>query len=136
VFVTHPDGGALPVMVIGNVPPAGSTPPEQLTVLRLAVYILSVWHTFGFGDFAFNGPYRLALWIAQIPLAALLLWRLATPFGSASSLRRGRALRAAASVPVAAALVALIAIVATGNIGGGPSPFHRPASAHHTSTRP
>lgn len=97
----------------------------------LAVYVLSVWHTFGFGDFYFNGPYRLALWIAQIPVAALLLWRLATPVGSAPSLRRSRAIRALAGVPVAAALVAIVAIVVSGNIGGSPSPLQRPAPAHH-----
>lgn len=47
--------------------------------LTLAVYVLSVVHTMYFDDFSFDGPYCAALWIAQIPLAGALLWRLAPP---------------------------------------------------------
>jgi predicted ferric reductase len=50
--------------------------------LSAVVYVLAVVHTFSFDDFDFDGPYRLALWAAQIPLGAMLLWRLGSPVRS------------------------------------------------------
>jgi len=90
----------------------------------LAVYVLSVWHTFGFDDFDFHGSYRLTLWIAQIPLAALMLWRLWSPTGSARSLRRTALVRVAAGAATVVVLVWVVMTVASGRIGGSPSPFH------------
>lgn len=107
--------------------------------LSLAVYVLCVVHTFYFDDFDFHGAYRMALWVAQIPLAGMLLWRLVSPAA------RRRRMRSATTGPapwsvqrllggmlVTIGLSALCAVVVTGHIGGEPSPF--PGSpSHHTS---
>lgn len=105
--------------------------------LSLAVYVLAVLHTFAFDDFDFHGAYRLGLWIAQVPLAALLLWRLAAPMrrgalprpGEGAGARLGRpslgmATRIGLGAVTAACLVALVFVVVSDRIGGGPSPLH------------
>lgn len=108
--------------------------------LSLAVYILAVVHTIYFDDFDFHGPYRLALWVAQIPLAAMLLWRLAAPVSSAGHRKKARldpggaptallitrdvATRLVVGAAAAAVSAGMVIIVATGHIGGTPSPFH------------
>lgn len=106
----------------------------------LAVYILAVWHTLGFDDFEFHGPYRLTLWVAQIPLAALLLWRLLAPARASSSGRPSRApalVRGTTAVVTAAALGGLVALVAADRIGGGPSPFgHGGSGLQNVADRP
>jgi hypothetical protein len=111
----------------------------------LSVYALGVWHTLYFDDFDFHGPYRLALWAAQIPLAGLLLWRLLAARRGAyrnnadqnriprllEHPTRPRALvRLAAATVVAALLAGLILITATGNIGGRPAPAVSASSTH------
>lgn len=88
----------------------------------LAVYVLSVWHSFGFDDFSFHGGYRLALWLAQIPLAGLMLWRLGKPVGSARNLRRTMPLRFAFGATTMGLLAWVVVVVATGDIGGLPAP--------------
>jgi len=101
----------------------------------LVVYILAVWHTIGFDDFDFHGPYRLALWLAQIPLVGLLLWRLAAPVGSVRNRRRSLPIRVAVTLGAAATLGWIIAILING-IGGSASPFDRPGAAQPGSSTP
>lgn len=88
----------------------------------LAVYILAVWHSFGFDDFNFHGPYRWALWIAQVPLVGLLLWRLWSPAASLRNRRRTAPLRLVLGLVALGVLVWLIIVLVTGGIGGGPAP--------------
>ena len=114
--------------------------------LSLTVYVLAVVHTIYFDDFDFHGPYRLALWAAQIPLAAMLLWRLASPGSLAGRREKARlgpgstptalpvararvATRLVIGTAAAAVLIGMVIIVATGHIGGTASPFH-----HHAVT--
>src|SRR5690242_2133374 len=79
------------------------------------VYLLSVWHTLIIGaDVEHYGWMRPALWLAQAPLLALLCYRLVAPaarsHGPAAAVTRyGVALIGAA------AIVAVVAIVATGH---------------------
>lgn len=101
----------------------------------IAVYVLAVWHTLGFDDFDFDGGYRLVLWLAQIPLAALLLWRLAAPTGSVRTRRRTLAVRAVIGLVAAAAIVWITVTLTTNGIGGSPSPFgHHSTAAAASST--
>jgi hypothetical protein len=119
--------------------------------LSLAVYILAVVHTIYFDDFDFHGPYRAAVWVAQIPLAAMLLWRVASPVsrtgrgnkarpGSQGALtalliaRAGVAVRLVVGTAAAAILAGMVIILATGRIGGTPSLFHPQALTTSSST--
>lgn len=121
--------------------------------LSIAIYILAVAHSLYFDDFDFHGPYRMALWAAQIPLTAMLLWRLADPIRRAALPRRrperqaaalgaraGGLTRLAAGMASCAVLIGLGVVVVTGRIGGAPSPFHRrathAASTSRSRTRP
>lgn len=70
--------------------------------LSVAVYILAVVHTLYFD---FHGPHRLALWVAQIPLAAMVLWRLTPPVSPAG--RRKKA-QLASNAPAAGSMAANI----------------------------
>ncbi|WP_067225805.1 ferric reductase-like transmembrane domain-containing protein [Streptomyces sp. NBRC 109706] len=98
----------------------------------IVVYILSAWHTLLYSSQAwYDGPFRTFLWLTQIPIAGLLLWRLLSPARSGERLRLGepsrrdRALpisaRLAGRIVVGATLVGLVAVVVTG-IDGGRSP--------------
>jgi DMSO/TMAO reductase YedYZ heme-binding membrane subunit len=114
--------------------------------LSLAVYVLAVLHTFAFSDYSLDGAYRLGLWIAQIPLGALLLWRLAAPLrrpgrspGEAPRLRwtgpgpsAGVATRLGLGAVTAACLIALVVVVASGRIGGAPPPVDLASAASAT----
>jgi hypothetical protein len=79
------------------------------------VYLLSVWHTLIIGaDVEHYGWMRPALWLAQAPLLALLCYRLVSPAArsrgaAATATRYGFALISAAAV------IAVVAIVATGH---------------------
>ena len=81
----------------------------------VVVYILSVWHTLIIGaDIQHYGWMRPALWLAQVPLLALLCYRLLAP---AARSRSGAAVVARYGVALAsaAAVVAIVGIVATGH---------------------
>ena len=81
----------------------------------VVVYILSVWHTLIIGaDVQHYGWMRPALWLAQVPLLALLCYRLVSP----AARSRGMAAtvtRYGVALASAAAVVAIVAIVATGH---------------------
>ncbi|MUL44287.1 iron reductase [Streptomonospora sp. PA3] len=95
----------------------------------IVVYILSVWHTLLYGtNVWYDGPFRTLVWALQLPLAGLLLLRLLTPARPSERLRlRGpgresRPLpltaRLAGRLAVVAALLGLLAVIATGADGG------------------
>jgi hypothetical protein len=79
------------------------------------VYLLSVWHTLIIGaDVEHYGWMRPALWLAQVPLLALLCYRLVSP----AARSRGAATTATRygfALISAAAVIAVVAIVATGH---------------------
>ena len=79
------------------------------------VYVLSVWHTLIIGaDVQHYGWMRPALWLAQVPLLGLLCCRLMAP----AARDRGQAAtvtRYGVALASAAALVAIVAVVATGH---------------------
>jgi DMSO/TMAO reductase YedYZ heme-binding membrane subunit len=84
----------------------------------LAFYGLSVWHTLILGlDVSYYAWIRPTLWLAQIPLLAMLIARVR---GVAHS-RTARPIAAAGRYSViavsGAAIVAVLLIVATGNSG-------------------
>jgi hypothetical protein len=98
----------------------------------IVVYVLSVWHTLLYGtNVWYDGTFRTLVWALQVPLAALLLWRLLTPARPRERLRLrgpGRAtgqlplaLRLAGRLAVAATIAGLLAVIVTG-VDGGRSP--------------
>lgn len=81
----------------------------------VVVYILSVWHTLIIGaDVQHYGWMRPALWLAQVPLLALLCYRLISPAARSRSMT-ATATRYGVALASAAAVVAIVAIVATGH---------------------
>ena len=81
----------------------------------VVVYILSVWHTLIIGaDVQHYGWMRPALWLAQVPLLALFCYRLVSPAARNRS-ATATATRYSIALVGAAALVAIVAIVATGH---------------------
>jgi len=81
----------------------------------IVVYILSVWHTLIIGaDIQHYGWMRPALWLAQVPLLALFCYRLISP-AARSRGTAGTVARYGLALAGAAALVAIVAIVATGH---------------------
>ncbi|PSL07022.1 ferric reductase like protein [Haloactinopolyspora alba] len=91
----------------------------------IVVYVLSVWHTLLYGTSVwFDGWFRTTVWLLQIPVAALLLIRLLAPARPSERLRRDRsasigfAARAAGRVTVAATVVVLLVVAASGRDGG------------------
>lgn len=101
----------------------------------IVVYVLSVWHTLLYGtNVWYDGSFRTLVWALQLPIAALLLIRLLAPARPSERLRlRGgdgesalsRYTRLAGRITVAAVVVGLLAVLATGRDGGrspeGPS---------------
>lgn len=108
-----------------------------LHLFVIIVYVLGVWHTFLWGtNVWFQGGARTALWAAQLPLAALALYRLLAPARRSESARRP--LMITLRLLVAALIIALTAAVAVG--GGGydrpePAVAHPSTPAHHGPTR-
>ena len=81
----------------------------------LVVYILSVWHTLIIGaDVQHYGWMRPALWLAQVPLLALFCYRLISP-AARSRTAVAVATRYGLAAVGAAAAIAIVAIVATGD---------------------
>ncbi|MER5351917.1 ferric reductase-like transmembrane domain-containing protein [Kitasatospora sp. NPDC002551] len=105
----------------------------------IVVYVLSVWHTLLYGTNVWFGEWpRTVVWLLQVPVAVLLLARLLRPARRAGRLGapgRGGArslpvwvVRALGRVAVAALVVGLIAVVASGHDGGRARPTAPPAS--------
>lgn len=103
--------------------------------MTLVVYVLGVVHTMEFDHFSYDGPYRLGLWVAQIPLAALLAYRIASPANRRASPRRWKAAaRVASAIGATVVLAGLLVVVSTGRIGGAASPFPSSTAHHHPTT--
>jgi len=82
----------------------------------VVVYVLSVWHTLIIGaDVQHYGWMRPALWLAQVPLLALLCYRLIAP-AARSRGPAGAATRYGVAVASAGAVIAIVTIVAAGHI--------------------
>lgn len=108
----------------------------------IVVYVLSVWHTLLYGtNVWYDGWFRTSVWLLQLPIAALLLLRLLRPArrseklsarpGDSSGSRTGWALRLGGRLAVAGVLVALVAVVVSGNDGGRTVPPDDTSSSHN-----
>ncbi|MGW8659477.1 ferric reductase-like transmembrane domain-containing protein [Streptomyces diastaticus] len=108
----------------------------------LAVYVLSVWHTLLYGTNVWYGEWpRTVLWLLQIPVALLLVLRLARPARRAERLgapgRSGGprlpewAVRALGRLTAAAVVAGVLAVAISGHDGGRTRPAGPPASAPH-----
>lgn len=102
----------------------------------IVVYILSAWHTLLYTTQGwFDGPFRTMLWVLQIPIALLLLARLAAPARRSERLTARGARTRESALPlsarwlgraaVVAVLLALVAVVVSG-VDGGRSPQDAP----------
>ncbi|MEU7330050.1 ferric reductase-like transmembrane domain-containing protein [Streptomyces parvus] len=119
--------------------------PKTWRVLHrcvIVVYVLSVWHTLLYGtNVWYDGWFRTGVWLLQLPIAALLLLRLLRPArrseklpgspGASAGARTGWALRLGGRLVVAAVLVALVAVVASGRDGGRSVPPEDTSSTHN-----
>ncbi|WTD06931.1 ferric reductase-like transmembrane domain-containing protein [Streptomyces albidoflavus] len=108
----------------------------------LVVYVLSVWHTLLYGTNVWYGEWpRTVLWLLQIPVALLLVVRLARPARRAERLAApgspgGPRLpewtaRALGRLAAAAVVAGLLAVVVSGHDGGRTRPADPPASTPH-----
>ncbi|WP_016697047.1 ferric reductase-like transmembrane domain-containing protein [Actinoalloteichus spitiensis] len=96
----------------------------------IVVYVLGIWHTFLWGtNVWFTGGLRTVLWVMQVPVALLFLWRLLYPARRGervpwrpSEWSGGLGVRDIGSLVLrlgaAAVVVALLVVIATGNTGG------------------
>jgi hypothetical protein len=125
----------------------GANTWRRLHRFVIVVYVLSVWHTLLYGTNVWYGEWpRTTLWLLQLPVAVLLLVRLLRPARRAEQLGmpvrgsgsgpRGRTLpgwtlRAAGRVAVAAVIVGIITVVASGHDGGRERPAEAPVSSPH-----
>ncbi|APU15352.1 Ferric reductase like transmembrane component [Actinoalloteichus sp. GBA129-24] len=99
----------------------------------IVVYALSVWHTLLYStNVWYEGWPRTVLWLLQVPIAVLLLWRLLEPARRGERLDMSARktgllpawLRLAGRISVAAIAVLLIVVAATGLDGGRLRPEH------------
>ncbi|MEV5432583.1 ferric reductase-like transmembrane domain-containing protein [Streptomyces sp. NPDC052701] len=107
----------------------------------IAVYVLSVWHTLLYGtNVWYDGWFRTAIWLLQLPIAALLLLRLVQPARRSEKLRgprahtgspTGWALRLSGRLAVIGVIAALIGVVISGNDGGRTAPPEDTSSSHN-----
>lgn len=100
----------------------------------VAVYVLAVWHTFVYGsNIWFTGWQRTALWVMQLPIAAMALYRLLSPLRRSehlplkpgelrSRLNAMTALRLGVRLTAAAAVVGVVGILALDRTGGHQRP--------------
>ncbi|NEA78289.1 hypothetical protein G3I30_03985 [Actinospica acidiphila] len=118
----------------------GANTWRRLHRFVIVVYVLSVWHTLLYGTNVWYGEWpRTVLWLLQLPVAVLLLLRLLKPSRRAERLgppgggaaRPGWWVRAAGRVAVAAVVVGLAVVAASGRDGGRERPTHPPATAPH-----
>jgi hypothetical protein len=85
----------------------------------IVVYVLSVWHTLLYGtNVWFDGWFRTTIWLLQLPVAALLLIRLLAPAYKPARGALETVGRWVARTAVAATVVVLLAVAATGRDGG------------------
>lgn len=85
----------------------------------IVVYVLSVWHTLLYGtNVWYDGAFRTTVWLLQLPIAALLLIRLLAPAHRPHRGRLDLAGRWAARAAVAATVVTLLVVAASGRDGG------------------
>lgn len=106
----------------------------------ILVYVFAVWHTFIYGtNVWFTGYQRTALWAMQLPVAALVLYRLLEPLRASERLPlQPRALLARLDTMVvlrlgvrliaAAAVVALVGVLALDRTGGRERPAEYPTA--------
>lgn len=108
----------------------------------IVVYVLSVWHTLLYGtNVWFDEWPRTVLWLLQVPVAGLLLFRLVRPARRAERLGApgrgtgasplGWTVRAAGRVAAGAVVVGLVAVVVSGHDGGRPRPAEPASTAPH-----
>ena len=107
----------------------------------ISVYILSVWHTLLYGtNVWYDGWFRTAIWLLQLPIGALLLLRLLQPARRSEKLRGPRAhtgspttwaLRLSGRLAIVGVIAALIAVVGSGNDGGRTVPPEDTSSSHN-----
>ena len=118
--------------------------PKTWRVLHrfvIVVYILSIWHTLLYGtNVWYDGWFRTAIWLLQLPIAALLLLRLLQPARRSEKLRGPRAhtgspagwtLRLSGRLAIVGVIAALIGVVISGNDGGRTVPPEDTSSSHH-----
>lgn len=80
----------------------------------IVVYILSAWHTLLYSTQGwFDGPFRIMLWVLQIPIAVLLLMRLMAPARPGERLRLRSTRQRDVALPISARLLGRIVVVAT-----------------------
>ncbi|MBD0424485.1 ferric reductase-like transmembrane domain-containing protein [Streptomyces sp. NPDC052309] len=107
----------------------------------IAVYVLSVWHTLLYGtNVWYDGWFRTAIWLLQLPIAALLLLRLLQPARRSEKLRgrrahtgspTGWALRLSGRLAVVGVIAALIGVIISGSDGGRTVPPEDTSSTHN-----
>ncbi|MFE7426743.1 ferric reductase-like transmembrane domain-containing protein [Streptomyces sp. NPDC014735] len=118
--------------------------PKTWRVLHrfvIVVYILSIWHTLLYGtNVWYDGWFRTAIWLLQLPIAALLLLRLMQPARRSEKLRglrahtgspTGWALRLSGRLAIVGVIAALIGVVISGNDGGRTAPPEDTSSSHN-----
>lgn len=97
----------------------GSRAWRTLHASIIVVYVLSVWHTLLYGtNVWYDGWFRTTVWLLQLPVAALLLVRLLAPAHRPHRGRLDLAGRWTARAAVAATVVTLLVVAATGRDGG------------------
>ncbi|MFI9627430.1 ferric reductase-like transmembrane domain-containing protein [Streptomyces sp. NPDC052042] len=118
--------------------------PKTWRVLHrfvIVVYVLSVWHTLLYGtNVWYDGWFRTAIWLLQLPIAALLLLRLLRPARRSEKLRgprahtgspTGWALRLSGRLAIVGVIAALLGVVSSGNDGGRTAPPEDTSSSHN-----
>jgi hypothetical protein len=85
----------------------------------VVVYVLSVWHTLLYGtNVWYDGWLRTAVWLLQVPVAALLVIRLLQPAHRPGAGLLDRAGRLVGRTVAVATVVLLLVVAATGRDGG------------------
>ncbi|MGW5677445.1 ferric reductase-like transmembrane domain-containing protein [Streptomyces sp. NPDC003860] len=105
----------------------------------IAVYVLSVWHTLLYGtNVWYDGWFRTAIWLFQIPVALLLLTRLVRPARRSEKLpavaeassKSLWGVRLTGRLAAAGVVAALLAVVLSGHDGGRQHPPADTSSSH------
>ncbi|MFE7135041.1 ferric reductase-like transmembrane domain-containing protein [Streptomyces sp. NPDC057638] len=106
----------------------------------IVTYVLSVWHTLLYGtNVWYDGAFRTTIWLLQLPIAVLLLIRLARPARRSERLRglaahpgskAGWGLRLAGRVLAVGLIVLVLAVVVSGRDGGREKPPADTSSTH------
>jgi hypothetical protein len=92
---------------------------QALHASIIVVYVLSVWHTLLYGtNVWYDGAFRTTVWLLQLPVAGLLLVRLLAPARTPGRTLMDRAGRWVGRTAVAATIVVVLLVAATGRDGG------------------